>query len=304
MSSLYLITGFLGAGKTTLLRNFVRLFPDKKLFLIINEFGKEGVDGTLLKQAGAMMEEINNGSIFCACRLEQFSDALLRAGKAQPDVIIVEASGLSDPTNVRKMLKNSGRFPFIEYKGCLCVVDCVRFQKLYQTARVLKKQLAVSDLAVLNKTDLAGGAQVEAARQIIAAQRPGLPVHNTAFGALESGWLLEMDPGGELETALQTADLTLKKLTVTLADNAFSKRELEKFLEIFLEDTYRVKGFVRMENKVYLVDCVGNLVSIELFEGETGHINKLVALSGDGLPMRKSLRMAAEWYPGKVLDIE
>ncbi len=48
MSRLYLITGFLGAGKTTFLKNFIRLFAGRKIQLIINEFGQEGVDGVLL----------------------------------------------------------------------------------------------------------------------------------------------------------------------------------------------------------------------------------------------------------------
>ena len=45
---LYLITGFLGAGKTTFLKNFARQFAGRRLRLIINEFGRAGVDGTLL----------------------------------------------------------------------------------------------------------------------------------------------------------------------------------------------------------------------------------------------------------------
>lgn len=52
---LYLITGFLGAGKTTFLREFVRQFAGKRLRLIINEFGKTGVDGTLLQDVNAAL---------------------------------------------------------------------------------------------------------------------------------------------------------------------------------------------------------------------------------------------------------
>lgn len=69
MSKLYLITGFLGAGKTTFLKNFINELSDYRLHLIINEFGKEGVDGELLRELGTALDEINNGSIFCSCRL-------------------------------------------------------------------------------------------------------------------------------------------------------------------------------------------------------------------------------------------
>ena len=50
MTKLYLITGFLGAGKTTFLHQFVRLFPDRRTAIVVNEFGKQGVDGTLLEE--------------------------------------------------------------------------------------------------------------------------------------------------------------------------------------------------------------------------------------------------------------
>ena len=56
MSRLYLITGFLGSGKSTFLKNFIRLFPGEKMQLIINEFGREGIDGMLLEELGIGME--------------------------------------------------------------------------------------------------------------------------------------------------------------------------------------------------------------------------------------------------------
>jgi len=60
---LYLITGFLGAGKTTFLKNMIHLLAPKQMY-IINEFGKEGVDGKLLADMGATLAEINNGREF------------------------------------------------------------------------------------------------------------------------------------------------------------------------------------------------------------------------------------------------
>ena len=45
MSRLYLITGFLGAGKTTFLKQFMKQFSSERMHIIVNEFGKEGIDG-------------------------------------------------------------------------------------------------------------------------------------------------------------------------------------------------------------------------------------------------------------------
>ena len=50
ITRVYLITGFLGSGKTTFLNRIIDAFPkDKKLTLLVNEFGEIGVDGTLVE---------------------------------------------------------------------------------------------------------------------------------------------------------------------------------------------------------------------------------------------------------------
>ena len=62
---MFLITGFLGAGKTTFIKNMIKHLSGERIYLIINEFGREGIDGTLLAELGAAIDEIDNGSIFC-----------------------------------------------------------------------------------------------------------------------------------------------------------------------------------------------------------------------------------------------
>ena len=68
VTRVYLITGFLGSGKTTLLNRIIDCFPrDKKLTILVNEFGEVGVDGTLVEGDDIDMMEISKGSIFCVC---------------------------------------------------------------------------------------------------------------------------------------------------------------------------------------------------------------------------------------------
>ena len=50
ITEVYLITGFLGSGKTTFLNRIIARFPgDKKLTILMNEFGEIGIDGTLVE---------------------------------------------------------------------------------------------------------------------------------------------------------------------------------------------------------------------------------------------------------------
>ena len=269
MSRLYLITGFLGAGKTTFLKNFIRLFAGEKIQLIVNEFGQEGVDGVLLADLGAYLQEISGGSVFCSCRLDQFEKVLRQSADVAADVILVEASGLSDPTGVRKLFSQTDRFPHIDYRGAVCLIDAVRFPKLYATARTCQKQLAASDLAVVNKTDRASKEQLSETLTLIRGQRPDMPVIQTSFGAVDAGILdtlakAQALPAGDMPL---TADLTLRKLLVTI-DPSIPPYDLQKFIEMFSEVTFRVKGFIQTSQGMYLADCVGNVVSLSPYEGE------------------------------------
>lgn len=303
MTKLYLVTGFLGAGKTTFLHQFVRLFPDKRLALVVNEFGREGVDGALLSDLGITLTEIDNGSIFCACKLEQFEEALIALLEQAPDLIFVEASGLSDPTSVRSILGQRDKFAQVEYAGAICLVDAARFQKVYQTARVCRMQLAISDLVLINKADLGTPEQIQTIRTAVLAQKPNRPVHETTFGQVKAEWLEEMERPAPAEGPLEihTRDITLQRLN--LAVEGFDLKSLTSFLKMFAEDTYRIKGLVRLPEGVYLADCVGPLVEVRPFEGDAPVQNNLAVLFGNGLPARKSIKEAISWFPNCTVTV-
>jgi G3E family GTPase len=307
MSSLYLVTGFLGAGKTTFLKNFISLFAGQRIELIVNEFGREGVDGALLSELSAHLEEIAGGSVFCSCRLDQFEKVLQRSADINADVILVEASGLSDPTGVRRLFSQTDRFKHIDYRGAVCLVDAVRFPKLYATARTCVKQIAASDVAVVNKTDLATADMLSNTLSIISDQRPLMPVIKTSFGRVDAGILdilsrAHKQPAEEMPL---TADLTLRKLFIKIAPQ-ITPYELRKFIEMFLEVTFRVKGFVTTSEGLYLADCVGNVANITPYSGNVAVENQgfLVALSGAGMPLRSRVKEAAKWYPDVILSVE
>ena len=306
MGKLYLITGFLGAGKTTFLKNFIRLFAGQKIQLIINEFGQEGVDGVLLSDLGAYLSEISGGSVFCSCRLDQFENVLRKSADINADVILVEASGLSDPTGVRKLFSQTDRFPHIDYQGAVCLVDAVRFPKLYATARTSVKQLASSDVAVVNKVDRASPGQLEHTLSLIRGQRPDMPVIQTTFGAVDTDILEMLTRAHTIPEADMplTADLTLRKLMVTVSPD-ITPYALQKFIEMFIEVTFRVKGFIQTSEGLFLADCVGNVVSLTPYTGEVpaDKIGHLVVLSGAGMPVKKRVREAAAWYPEQILSI-
>ena len=307
MSKLYLTTGFLGAGKTTFLKNFIRLFSGQKLQLIVNEFGQEGVDSVLLSELDAFLQEISGGSVFCSCRIDQFEKALRESADVNADIILVEASGLSDPTGVRKLFSQTGRFPHIEYMGGICRVDAVRFPKLYATARTCVKQLAASDVAIVNKTDRASAEQLAETLSLVRGQRPDMPVLQTSFGEVDDSIFGLLENARALPDADMplTADLSLRKLNIQIAPT-ITAYELQKFIEMFIEETFRVKGFILTADGLQFADCVGNVAQVEPCKLEVPEekVGYLTVLSGAKMPVRAAVKKACEWYQPHILAVE
>lgn len=302
MSQIYLLTGFLGAGKTTLLKNLIQLLKNHRLHIIVNEFGREGVDGDLLRELGAQLDEIDNGSIFCSCRLDRFEEVLRAALDGRPDYILIEASGLADPTGVRQMLGQEEYRSRSVYRGAVCLVDAVRFEKVYETARCCKKQLAASDLILINKSDLAGPEQLERVRAIIQNQRPDVPVYTTVRGRVEPEWLSDLSCGQQEEKASHTPDISLQKHTLEVSPDC-TRTQMLHILRLLAEDTYRMKGILPLAEGLYLSDCVGSLLSLTPYEGACSHAGRLQILSGHGMPVRRAIRTALQYYPGLLREI-
>ncbi len=63
-----IITGFLGSGKTTLLNRILNGKADRRIAVIINEFGEISIDHQLIVSADEKIIELNNGCLSCTVR--------------------------------------------------------------------------------------------------------------------------------------------------------------------------------------------------------------------------------------------
>ncbi|MBW9212865.1 MULTISPECIES: GTP-binding protein [Terrabacteria group] len=100
-----LISGFLGAGKTTLIQKLLaEVYKDKKVVLIENEFGEIGIDGSFLKEAGIVVNEINSGCICCTLQGD-FRLALMKVVEEyHPDVLLIEPSGVGKLSDILSLV--------------------------------------------------------------------------------------------------------------------------------------------------------------------------------------------------------
>jgi G3E family GTPase len=158
----YILGGFLGSGKTTLLMRLASMYTKRglKTALLVNESGEIGVDGATLKAEGYDAIELPDGCICCS-----LSGTLQTALKnieddIDPDIIIIEPTGLALPHKVKELVASSG----VESEGTFIIgiSDVERFEILIsKKEEFIKRQMMGADFVLINKKDLAKPGQVE-----------------------------------------------------------------------------------------------------------------------------------------------
>lgn len=174
----FIITGFLGVGKTTMLINTVKkYFSDKKVAIIVNEFGDIGVDGNILSNVYSEVLEISEGCICCQLAQEFESGVIEIMNKYHPEIIFVETSGASEPFPIFLSLQNLG----ISVEGVICVVDSKNLDS-YKENSTAKYQIGGSNIIVLNKTDLVTDMELEAIKSDVVKIKEEYNIKNNLTG--------------------------------------------------------------------------------------------------------------------------
>ncbi|TXH00184.1 MAG: GTP-binding protein [Candidatus Moraniibacteriota bacterium] len=149
-----LITGFLGSGKTTLINRILSSHPDKKISLILNEFGDIKLESKFIEVKGVgMVSELSGGCLCCVASVDL--PRIIRYTLEQApatEYLIIEASGLSDPDPVRATLTSYGLSTLIHLDTVVAVVDADNFETTAKVHPLVMSQIAEADYAILSKT--------------------------------------------------------------------------------------------------------------------------------------------------------
>jgi G3E family GTPase len=280
----FIITGFLGVGKTTMLTNTVKEhFSDKKVAIVVNEFGDIGVDGNILSNVYSEVLEISEGCICCQLAQEFESGVIEIINKYNPEIIFVETSGASEPFPIFLSLQNLG----ISVEGVICVVDSKNLDS-YKDNSTAKYQIGGSNIIVLNKTDLVNDDELEAVKKDVIEIKEQYNIKNTLTGEMifnnyvignaEQGvvnkevfeGVYRVDEIVGLAKDYEHHDHTTKdsitqKIAYLKDDIEFS--DVDKVLKALPKSIYRVKGVVKVKdvpNPIVINYSFGNVSFEEL----------------------------------------
>jgi G3E family GTPase len=277
----HIISGFLGSGKTTFLKRIIdRYSSEFKIGIIQNEFAPANIDGAELKKSGNEFNllEINNGSVFCVCLLGDFVQSLEKfINEYQPDILIIEASGLSDTTSIAEVVSAGSLSEKIYLASNWCIVDAQNFAKMGRMKQRVFHQLRIADVVLLNKTDLIETG-IDLIRAEIKKSNPFAQIRETTFCDIDfelGNSAINKFYYGEMK-AMPRPNVNSM---VIKSGRKLSRISLESFLNEWAPKSYRIKGFVNLkEGKTAAVQCT--ISSVEIIEiANDFHPTELVAIS-------------------------
>ena len=291
-----LISGFLGAGKTTFILEQLNR-NGARVAVLVNEFGELGIDGALIRSRGGIDVVEMPGGCICCSQKEGLAESVLRiAGELQPELLLIEPSGIAESSEVLRVLTAPALDGVIRLEAAIAVIDAETFLEFSAPdafGPFFLDQIVNADLILVNKTDLVAPAQLAAIEQRLDELRPGALLLKTVFCRLE-----EEIPAGRETTPIGSGGTVPRMECVSVEPGeTLSARDLEAFMAELAGGGFgrvvRGKGFLRVGGEGLLnFQIVSGRVALESFPAGAEPRLTLIGYDLDGERLRDFFRAA------------
>jgi len=178
-----IVCGLLGSGKTTFIQNFLRDKREKAVVLV-NDFGKTGIDGEIFSMNGIESIELPSGCVCCTLKTDLVTTIEKIIATLAPEHLIIEPSGIASPSGVLEALDLLKITPVL----VIGIVDATEFIDLYEAeiyGSFFRDQVANSDVILINKTDLADEGKITRTLMLIEEINPQAIMFRTVQATLQ-----------------------------------------------------------------------------------------------------------------------
>lgn len=156
-----LVTGFLGAGKTTVINQLLATKPDDERWaLLINEFGRIGIDGALLassqdntlEQKNIAIREVSGGCICCTSQLPLQIAISRLLSEHHPQRLLIEPTGLAHPRELILQLSAPHWQTALQMNAVITVLSGEQWQQIkYRDHDGFQAHVRDADVLIINR---------------------------------------------------------------------------------------------------------------------------------------------------------
>ena len=156
-----LVTGFLGAGKTTVINQLLASKPDDERWaLLINEFGRIGIDGALLassqdntlEQKNIAIREVSGGCICCTSQLPLQIAISRLLSEHHPQRLLIEPTGLAHPRELILQLSAPHWQTALKMNAVITVLSGEQWQQIkYRDHDGFQAHVRDADVLIINR---------------------------------------------------------------------------------------------------------------------------------------------------------
>lgn len=296
-------SGFLGSGKTTIIGHLIDDLQAQgvQIAYVKNEVGADTVDEDIVRGKHILTKELLNGCICCSL-VGNFHSALTEIVETiHPDRILIEASGISDPTAIALTLRSH---PLIQRDGVVTIIDVVNYNGVPELNVVAKRQAEFTDLIVFNKVEQVTQDRKQQVVGYVREVNTKAPIIEAPHGHLHPSLVFGLHPS---DISGQEKMLDLKKLeqeehqqdhihnpdhvhshleddhietfTIT-SDVVYDSERLVNALSALPQQIFRVKGFLYIKTatgkKMMIINGVNQQIELtdipESFSQQNGKL--------------------------------
>ena len=292
-----IISGFLGAGKTSFIQAMAKA-TGREFVIVENDFAEENIDSKILSQDQAIADmkivELSEGCICCSLNLDFSFSVMTIANTLKPDFLLVEPSGVAQPTNI---IQGLGKIQY-EQISLLAPITVVDYQNYLLQRRdypnYFNDQLIAAGTIVLSKSEQLDAADfARVADELQLPEDAAFPLSHYSQWSKED-WLsllakeLSADDIKKVgqrfiqKKIRREADRNLSSLTLSQLD-FINPDQVYAFLEDLLLGKYgqivRAKGFIPLKDETLYADLVEKQITLSGLSPEEA---KLLAEEQEG----------------------
>lgn len=250
--SITIINGFLGSGKTTFLNNYIHqlLKKDKKITIIMNEFGSFDVDSLLIEE-DITVKSLINGCVCCDLNndLVLQLQSLIKEGVSQH--ILIESTGIAHPLEVFAACQDPTIVNDVGIPKIIGLVDALRFNNRMkytaETNELMEEQIKYSDVIILNKMDLVTQVELENIKKQLASINNKATIYVTTYSKLDD--VVVKNKSTDINRHVHVHHHNVQSMKYTFSA-PIDRQLFYQFIMRLPDEVFRLKGFVKFKDQL------------------------------------------------------